>query len=195
MHPERGAGLLLQWDCNSSGSKVVLVPLDVTEVFADTLCSVQWTVLLVSAMHFTLYTPLAVWVTHLCFTMVLWWIKRISFSGLSPCIYSVKLYMLILISPQILFPVTFNRHRVNALHITFTLLAHFVGNCIFLTFPSQSYSHKNNWGSASYVTGEDPEFCFLLLKLSKLISWFRSNADFAPIFSAFCMLLVYMITY
>ena len=69
-HQERGACLLLQWDCNSSGSKVVLVPPDVTEVFANTLCSVQWTVLVASATHYIVYTPLAVWVTHLCFTTV-----------------------------------------------------------------------------------------------------------------------------
>lgn len=46
------------------------------------------------------------------------------------------------------------------------------------------------------VTGEDPEFCFLLPKLSKFkLSWIHLNADFAPVFSSFCMLLKTVITY
>jgi len=69
-HQERGSSLYLQWDCNSPGSKVVLIPPNVTKVFMDTLCSVQRTVVVTSATHYTVCTPFAVGVTHLCFTAV-----------------------------------------------------------------------------------------------------------------------------
>lgn len=202
-HQERGAGLLLQWDCifirfksssctswydKSIRKYLVFCAVNSPGHICYTLYCV-YPVICVS--YFSLFLcSLISYSRHMMEKK-----KSISFSVLSPHIYSVKLHKLILISPQILFPVIFNRHRVNALHITLILRTHFVANCIFLTFPSQTSSHKNNWGPASYVPGEDPEFCFLLLKLSKFISSFCSNADFALIFSAFYMLLVYMITY
>lgn len=57
---EEGAGLLLQWGCNLSGSKIVLVPLDVTEVFAN--ISVFCAVNSPGRISYTmLYTPHQLW--------------------------------------------------------------------------------------------------------------------------------------
>lgn len=123
------------------------------------------------------------------------WKNKFHFSRLLPCICSVKLHISILISPQIWFPVMFNRHGVNALHIMFVSSTHFVGSCVFLTFPTQSHSHERNQDSVLYVTGECNEFCCFLLKLSEPVIQLCSNADLTPVFYAFCTLLIYVISY
>lgn len=146
---KKETSLLLQWQCNSSCT------LGVTQVFANTLYFVQGSVVVASAPCYTVYTPWALWIIHLCFTTVLvvipgiWWNKIINFSGLSFCTYSVKLHMLNLVSCQMLYPGTFNRHRMNAFHVMFMLLACLVRSCIFFIFPTQCNSHKNNWGLGS----------------------------------------------
>lgn len=137
---EKGTGLLLQWGWNSWGSKAALVPLDVTEVSANTVvfCAAS--------------SPGHISCTWCCIHHI-----SCSYPSLFPCSLSscsrpimekkapvslvyrlayIQLSCICLSSLHPRFCSQFCLIGTGWMHFTFILLACFVWSCTFLTFPT-----------------------------------------------------------